>query len=54
MRRKSEGPGPDGGRDVCEWDDETGDFDLTEYDADGHFVSRRQRTYINGDAAGVS
>ena len=50
VRRRTEGPGPDGGRDVCEWDDETGDFDLTQYDAGGQFVSHRQRTYINADA----
>lgn len=41
---------PTGGRTEIVWDDESGDFDLTEYDADGGFVRRIQRRYIDPDA----
>jgi hypothetical protein len=42
MKRMTREQLPYGGHTVCEWDDETGEADLTQYDADGTFVRRFQ------------
>jgi hypothetical protein len=41
---------PDGAHTEFEWDDESGDYDFTEYDAERNFVQRTQRRFIDVDA----